>query len=56
MGATFDGAGVNFAIFSQHAERVTLCLFDDKNRETRINLPERDGHVWHGYIPELRPG
>ncbi|MBO9456352.1 glycogen debranching protein GlgX [Paracoccus sp. R12_1] len=56
LGATFDGAGVNFAIFSQHAERVTLCLFDDKNRETRIDLPERDGHVWHGYIPELRPG
>lgn len=56
LGATFDGAGVNFAIFSQHAERVTLCLFDDRNRETRIPLPERDGHVWHGYIAGMRPG
>lgn len=56
LGATFDGAGVNFAIFSQHAERVVLCLFDAKNRETQIDLPEREGHVWHGYIPELRPG
>lgn len=56
LGATFDGAGVNFAVFSQHGERVTLCLFDDRNRETRLDLPERDGHVWHGYVPELRPG
>ena len=56
LGASFDGAGVNFAIFSQHAERMTLCLFDDRNRETRIDLPEREGFVWHGYIPGLRPG
>lgn len=56
LGATFDGAGVNFALFSQNAERVVLCLFDAKGRETRINLPERDGHVWHGYVPGLRPG
>ncbi|WP_378947205.1 glycogen debranching protein GlgX [Paracoccus sp. R86501] len=56
LGATFDGAGVNFAIFSKHAERVVLCLFDDKNRETRVDLPERDGHVWHGHITGLRPG
>ncbi|MFN4060008.1 MAG: glycogen debranching protein GlgX [Paracoccus hibiscisoli] len=56
LGATFDGAGVNFAIFSQHADRVVLCLFDDKNRETRVDLPERDGHVWHGHIEGLRPG
>ena len=56
LGATFDGSGVNFAIFSQHAERLTLCLFDDRNRETRIHLPERDGHVWHGYIAGLAPG
>jgi glycogen operon protein len=56
LGATFDGAGVNFAIFSKHAERVVLCLFDEKNRETRVDLPERDGHVWHGHITGLRPG
>jgi len=56
LGATFDGAGVNFALFSRHADRVELCLFDVKGRETRIELPERDGHVWHGYISGLRPG
>lgn len=56
LGATFDGAGVNFALFSQHAERVTLCLFNRKGRESRVDLPERDGHVWHGYVPGLRPG
>jgi len=56
LGATFDGSGVNFALFSQNADRVVLCLFDDKNRETRIDLPEREGHVWHGYIAGLRPG
>ncbi|QBX33454.1 glycogen debranching protein GlgX [Paracoccus liaowanqingii] len=56
LGATFDGAGVNFALFSQHAERVVLCLFDERNRETRVDLPERDGHVWHGHIAGLAPG
>ncbi|MFV0385222.1 glycogen debranching protein GlgX [Paracoccus sp. (in: a-proteobacteria)] len=56
LGATFDGAGVNFALFSKHAERVILCLFDERDRETRIDLPEREGHVWHGYVPQLRPG
>ncbi|WP_103173044.1 glycogen debranching protein GlgX [Paracoccus sp. SY] len=56
LGASFDGGGVNFALFSQHAERVVLCLFDDQDRETRIPLPEREGHVWHGYIAGLLPG
>lgn len=56
LGATFDGAGVNFAVFSQHAERAVLCLFDERNRETRIDLPEREGHVWHGHVEGLRPG
>jgi glycogen operon protein len=56
LGATFDGAGVNFALFSQHADRVQLCLFDAHGRESRFDLPERDGHVWHGYISGLRPG
>ncbi|ROU00312.1 glycogen debranching protein GlgX [Histidinibacterium lentulum] len=57
LGATWDGEGVNFAIFSQHATKMTLCLFDEDGTE-RINLalPERDGHVWHGYLPGLGPG
>ncbi len=57
LGATFDGEGVNFAVFSQHASRITLCLFSDDGRtEThRIDLPERDGDVWHGYVPGLKP-
>jgi glycogen operon protein len=57
LGATYDGEGVNFAVFSQHATRVTLCLFDEQGHETLlIDLPERDGHVWHGYFPGMRPG
>lgn len=57
LGATFDGEGVNFAVFSQHATRVTLCLCDAQgNEEILIDLAERDGHVWHGYISGLRPG
>lgn len=57
LGATFDGEGVNFAVFSQHATRVTLCLFDEQGNEVQIvPLPEREGHVWHGYIPGMRPG
>ncbi|SLN38008.1 Glycogen debranching enzyme [Roseivivax jejudonensis] len=58
LGATFDGAGVNFAVFSQNATRMTLCLFSDDGRtETaRIPLPERDGDVWHGYLSGIRPG
>jgi hypothetical protein len=58
VGATFDGDGVNFAVFSEHATRMTLCLFsEDGNKEiAQIDLPERDGDVWHGYIPGLIPG
>jgi glycogen operon protein len=57
MGATFDGEGVNFAVFSQNATRVTLCLCDEKGNETfLVDLAERDGHIWHGYISGLRPG
>lgn len=57
LGATFDGEGVNFAVFSEHATRVTLCLFDDLGREALLlDLAERDGHVWHGYISGMRPG
>ena len=57
LGATFDGEGVNFAVFSQHATRVTLCLFDEVGRESLlVDLLERDGHVWHGYISGMQPG
>jgi len=57
LGATFDGDGVNFAIFSQHATRITLCLFDENGQENLlVNMPENSGHVWHCYIPGLRPG
>ena len=59
LGATWDGMGVNFALFSEHAKRVELCLFDsvDADREShRIVLPEYTDHVWHGYLPDIRPG
>ncbi|SFA75352.1 glycogen operon protein [Poseidonocella pacifica] len=58
LGATFDGDGVNFAVFSKHATKVELCLFSHDGAEElyRIALPERDGEVWHGFIPGLRPG
>ena len=57
-GAHWDGEGVNFALFSEHAERVELCLFDDGGGQElqRIELPEYTDHVWHGYLPEARPG
>ena len=47
-GAWFDGAGVNFTLFSAHAEKVELCLFDESGNETRYALPARSGDVWHG--------
>ncbi|MDP8904347.1 MAG: glycogen debranching protein GlgX [Chloroflexota bacterium] len=56
LGATYDGLGVNFSLFSEAAERVELCLFDDDGVETRIDLPEVTGFVWHGYVPQLAPG
>src|SRR3954453_13483746 len=59
LGATPDDAGVNFAIFSDHATRIDLCLFDspDSAVETdRITLPERTDQVWHGYLPGAKPG
>jgi isoamylase len=59
LGATWDGRGVNFALFSEHAERVELCLFDsvDADREgQRIVLLEYTDQVWHGYLPDIRPG
>ena len=56
LGATFDGSGTNFSVFSELAERVELCLFDDQNHETRIDLPESTALCWHGYLPNVRPG
>jgi glycogen operon protein len=58
LGATWNGEGVNFALFSQHATKVELCLFDDQDpaRETRIPLKERTNRIWHCYLPDVRPG
>jgi isoamylase len=56
LGATWDGSGTNFALFSEVAERVELCLFDDSGEETRITLTEVDGFVWHCYLPAVGPG
>jgi glycogen operon protein len=59
LGATWDGAGVNFALFSEHATRVELCLFDspEATREAqRIVLPDFTDQVWHGYFPDVEPG
>jgi isoamylase len=65
LGATYDGVGTNFALFSEIAERVELCLFDgnggasgsnNSGGETRIELREVDGFVWHGYLPGVGPG
>ncbi|MDO5617350.1 glycogen debranching protein GlgX [Kocuria sp.] len=56
LGATYDGAGTNFALFSEAAERVELCLFDEDDNETRIELTAVDGYVWHCFLPEIQPG
>ncbi|RIA55947.1 glycogen debranching protein GlgX [Dichotomicrobium thermohalophilum] len=58
LGATHDGSGVNFAVFSANATRVELCLFDKrgKTEEARLTLPEYTNEVWHGYVNGLRPG
>jgi glycogen operon protein len=56
LGATYDGTGTNFAVFSEPANRVELCLFDESGNETRVDLPETDGFVWHGYLPTIGPG
>jgi isoamylase len=56
LGATYDGAGTNFALFSEIADRVELCLFDDDDQETRVELTERDALVWHAYLPRVSPG
>ncbi len=58
LGATWDGNGVNFALFSAHAEKVELCLFDAHGQREveRLTLPQYTDEVWHGYLPDVRPG
>ena len=58
LGANYDGEGVNFALFSAHAERVELCLYDPSGKHEigRMDLPENTHEVWHGYVPGLKPG
>ena len=58
LGATWTGDGVNFALFSQHATGVELCLFDDSDEPevARVRLTEYTDQVWHGFLPDVRPG
>jgi glycogen operon protein len=59
LGATWDGTGTNFSLFSEHATRVELCLFDDPEaavEAARVELRERTDQIWHGYLPDVRPG
>ena len=58
LGATWDGLGVNFALFSAHATKVELCLFDNDGTTEleRIELPEYTDEIWHGYLPDARAG
>lgn len=56
LGASYDGAGVNFALYSQVAQKVELCLFDEHDAETRNEMTEQNSYVWHNYIPGLQPG
>src|SRR6201991_5221405 len=56
LGATYDGSGTNFALFSEVAEKVELCLFEADGTESRVTLNELDGFVWHGFPPAVEPG
>ncbi len=56
LGATYDGAGTNFSVFTEVAEQVELCLFDAQGNETRVRLPESTAYCWHGYLPGVGPG
>jgi glycogen operon protein len=56
LGATHDGIGTNFSVFTEVAERVELCIFDEAGNESRADLPEVTGYVWHGYVPTVQPG
>jgi pullulanase/glycogen debranching enzyme len=58
LGATWTGLGVNFALFSAHATRVDLCIYDERgeNEIGRVELPDYTDEVWHGFLPDARPG
>ena len=56
LGATYDGNGTNFALFSEAAERVQLCLFEEDGTETQVDLIDVDAFVWHAYLPQVGPG
>ncbi len=56
LGASWDGEGTNFALFSENATGVELCLFDEQGSETRLPLVEVENYVWHGYVPGIKPG
>jgi glycogen operon protein len=56
LGATYDGAGTNFSLFSEVATRVELCFFDDAGKQNCVDLPEMTGFIWHGYVPSIGPG
>jgi isoamylase len=56
LGATYDGAGTNFSVFSEIATRVELCFFDEEGKQTCLDLPEMTGFIWHGYVPTIGPG
>jgi isoamylase len=56
LGASYDGIGTNFTLFSEVAERVELCLFDEGGDEQRLDVTEVDGYVWHAFLPGVGPG
>ena len=56
LGASWDGEGTNFSLFSEAAEKVELCLFDEDGEETRVPLEEVDAYCWHAYLPGIRSG
>src|SRR6185437_1198849 len=56
LGAVWDGEGVNFALYSENATAVDLCLFDEAEGETRVPMTYKTAFVWHGYVPGLAPG
>src|SRR4051812_25425829 len=56
LGASYDGGGTNFSVFSEAADRVELCLFESDGTEVRVDLPETTAQVWHGYAPTVGPG
>jgi isoamylase len=56
LGATYEGVGTDFSIFSEVAEKIELCLFDENGVETCVDLPEISGFCWYGYLPDVQPG